>query len=587
MEKLINPSEAEITFPDIQNIEDYANAYKYGGDYLEFVSQLAVILSETLGTQMTAIFMDTGKAFTLDAIHGSLSGKELKMSVLGGGNFEELISSSNDYLELKEDLYFRTSENKRICLMCMDTGFKYVIPLNIDDKIVGMIFTERLDDKYFKGIRGKKFKEILSLISQKLRLGKADLILEKESLRKATMFGLTEKLSSITETEKLLKTILDYLKSVIEYNAAGIFLIEGKNKKIKYRYQVGFDLERLEEVDLKVGRGIIGSSIKLKKAILTPDVSLEPKYIVARQETNSEICVPLIRGDKVLGAFNVENDKSYAYGFDDLDMLTGVANIAAVAIDNARLFKLSKEKQAIERDIEIAADIQRALLPHRLPEVEGLDIAASTIQSKMVGGDLYDVSMFASGRVSISIGDVSGKGVPAAILMANLYASYKGLARTNLPVEELVNQLNLIIYNTTDNDRFATFFYGVYDPEERQMAYCNGGHNPPLVIRSGGEIELLGIGGPALGFVTDAEYNSGIVKFNVGDYLLLYTDGVTESENKEGEFYELEKLYEITLKSRGKSAIEMHDNIIRDIQKFSKGSAAQADDVTLMSIRII
>ena len=587
MEKLIKPSEAEITFPDIQNIEDYANAYKYGGDYLEFVSQLAVILSETLGTQMTAIFMDAGKAFTLDAIHGSLSGKELKMSVLGGGNFEELISSSNDYLELKEDLYFRTSENKRICLMCMDTGFKYVIPLNIDDKIVGMIFTERLDDKYFKGIRGKKFKEILSLISQKLRLGKADLILEKESLRKATMFGLTEKLSSITETEKLLKTILDYLKSVIEYNAAGIFLIEGKNKKIKYRYQVGFDLERLEEVDLKVGKGIIGSSIELKKAILTPDVSLEPKYIVARQETNSEICVPLIRGDKVLGAFNVENDKSYAYGFDDLDMLTGVANIAAVAIDNARLFKLSKEKQAIERDIEIAADIQRALLPHRLPEVEGLDIAASTIQSKMVGGDLYDVSMFASGRVSISIGDVSGKGVPAAILMANLYASYKGLARTNLPVEELVNQLNLIIYNTTDNDRFATFFYGVYDPEERQMAYCNGGHNPPLVIRSGGEIELLGIGGPALGFVTDAEYNSGIVKFNVGDYLLLYTDGVTESENKEGDFYELEKLYEITLKSWGKSAIEMHDNIIRDIQKFSKGSAAQADDVTLMSIRII
>jgi len=576
MEKLIKPSEAEITFPDIQNIED-----------LEFVSQLAVILSETLGTQMTAIFMDTGKAFTLDAIHGSLSGKELKMSVLGGGNFEELISSSNDYLELKEDLYFRTSENKRICLMCMDTGFKYVIPLNIDDKIVGMIFTERLDDKYFKGIRGKKFKEILSLISQKLRLGKADLILEKESLRKATMFGLTEKLSSITETEKLLKTILDYLKSVIEYNAAGIFLIEGKNKKIKYRYQVGFDLERLEEVDLKVGKGIIGSSIELKKAILTPDVSLEPKYIAARQETNSEICVPLIRGDKVLGAFNVENDKSYAYGFDDLDMLTGVANIAAVAIDNARLFKLSKEKQAIERDIEIAADIQRALLPHRLPEVEGLDIAASTIQSKMVGGDLYDVSMFASGRVSISIGDVSGKGVPAAILMANLYASYKGLARTNLPVEELVNQLNLIIYNTTDNDRFATFFYGVYDPEERQMAYCNGGHNPPLVIRSGGEIELLGIGGPALGFVTDAEYNSGIVKFNVGDYLLLYTDGVTESENKEGDFYELETLYEITLKSRGKSAIEMHDNIIRDIQKFSKGSAAQADDVTLMSIRII
>jgi len=536
---------------------------------------------------MTAIFMDVGKAFTLDAIHGSLSGKVLKMSVLGGGNFEELLSSSADYLELKDDLHFRTAENKRICLTCMDAGFKYVVPLKIDDVIVGMLFTERLDDKYFNESIGTKFKEILNLIAQKLRLGKADLILEKESLRKASMLGLIEKFSAITATEELLKTILDYLKSVIDYNAAGIFLIEGNNKRIKNRYQVGFDLHRLDEVDLKVGKGIVGSSIELKKAILTPDVSLEPKYVVAREETRSEICVPLIRGDKVLGAFNVENDKSYSYGFDDLEMLTGVANIAAVAIDNARLFKISKEKQEIERDIKIAADIQKALLPHHLPEVEGLDIAASTIQSKKVGGDLYDVSLFASGKVSITIGDVSGKGVPAAILMANLYASYKGLARTNLPVEELVNQLNLLIYDATDNDRYATFFYGVYDPEDRQMAYCNGGHNAPLVIRSDGNIELLKTGGPAIGFVTDAEYKSGIVRFNEGDYLLLYTDGVTEAEDRNGEFYEIEKLSEISLKSLGKSAVELHDNIIHDLHKFSKGSKVKSDDVTLISIRII
>ena len=571
----------------MQQIEDYVNAYKYGGDYLTFVKELALILSETLGTRMTAIFMDVGKAFTLDAIHGSLSGKVLKMSVLGGGNFEDLLLGSADYLELKEDLYFRTAENERICLMCMDAGFKYVVPLKIDDKIVGMLFTERLNDKYFNDTTGRKFKEILSLISQKLRLGKADLILEKESLRIATMLGLTEKLSAITATEELLITILEYLKGVIDYNAAGIFLIEGNNKKIKNRYQVGYELERLDEVDLKVGKGIIGSSIELKKAILTPDVSLEPKYVVARKETNSEICVPLIRGDKVLGAFNVENDKSYAYAFDDLDMLTGIANIAAVAIDNARLFKISKEKREIERDIKIAADIQKALLPHHLPEVEGLEIAASTIQSKQVGGDLYDVSMFASGRVSITIGDVSGKGVPAAILMANLYASYKGLARTNLPVEELVNQLNLLIYNATDNDRYATFFYGVYDPKDRQMAYCNGGHNSPLVIRSDGNIELLETGGPAIGFVTDAEYKSGKVKFNTGDYLLLYTDGVTEAENRNGDFYEIEKLLETALKSLGKSATEMHDNIIQDLHKFSKGSKSKSDDVTLISIRII
>ena len=571
----------------IRKIELFSGKYKYGSDYSIFVEGVAKVISENLDTGMTAIFMDSGKAFTLDAIYGAKSGNELKLSVLGGGIFEDLLRSTVDFMKLEEEMNFRTTENKEVCLLCLEAGFNFIIPLKLDEKPVGMIFTELMDAAHFKGKRGVRLRKALSELSARLRMGKLNTILELESRRKNAMLGLAERLSSLIDTEELLKSILEYLVGVVDYNAAGIFLVKSKSGKIENRYQVGYDKERLKEIDLKIGKGVIGMCIEQKKAILIPDVSRESRYIAARNETGSEICVPLIRGKKVIGAFNVENDKTYAYGFDDLEMLTGVSNIAAVAIENSRLFKIYKEKEEIERDLSIAADIQRALLPGSLPEVEGVEIAASTIPSKMVGGDLYDVSKFVSGRLSIAIGDVSGKGIAAAILMANLYASYKGLARANLPAEELVGNLNRLIHDNTEPDRYATFFYSIYDPDEGWLAYCNGGHNAPILIRKGGDVEYLKTGGPAIGFVTDREYHSSQVDLFSGDRLLFYTDGVTEAANSKGEFYGEDRLEELAVKSKVKSARAMHDEIMRDITLYTKGVPERSDDITLVILSIL
>lgn len=571
----------------IRKIELFSGKYEYGSDYSMFVEGAAKVISENLDAGMTAIFMDSGKAFTLDAMHGGESGDELKLSVLGGGNFEELLTSTKDFMKLESEMKFRTTENREVCLLCLEAGFNFIIPLKLDDKPVGMIFTESMDAAHFMGKRGVRLRNVLSELSAQLRMGKLNSILELESRRKNAMLGLAERLSSLLGTEELLKSILDYLIEVVDYSAAGIFLVKSESGKIEDRYQVGYDKERLKEIDLKIGKGIIGMSIEQKRAILIPDVSRESRYIAARRETGSEICVPLIRGEEVIGAFNVENDRTYAYGFDDLEMLTGVSNIAAVAIENSRLFKLFKEKEEIERDLSIAADIQRALLPDILPEVEGVEIAASTIPSKMVGGDLYDISKFASGRLSIAIGDVSGKGIPAAILMANLYASYKGLARANLPAEELIGNLNKIIHDNTEPDRYATFFYAIYDPEEGWLAYCNGGHNPPILIRKGGDVEYLKTGGPAIGFVTDAEYHSSQVDLLSGDRLLLYTDGITEAANKRGNFYGDDRLVELAVKSKVKSARAMHDEIMRDVALYTKGVPERSDDITLLIFHIL
>jgi len=586
-EQLLRNFSPKQTYPGFDKLMNYATSHEYGSDYSRFIEGLAEILSVDLNMKMTSIFMDSGKAYTQDAVFGAVDGKELKLSVMGGGNFEELISSTDDYLKLEKNLYFRTVENKRLCILCIEKGFSYVIPLKIDEKPIGMIFSEVLNENYFIGENGKKFRKALNSLSRRLRMSKLNSILEKESIRKNTMLGLSEKLSALDDTEDLLKSILEYLSGVISYDAAGIFLVKGKHKKIINRHQVGYDKKRLEELNLKVGKGVIGMSIEQKKAILIPDVAFEPAYIPAREGTGSEICVPMIRRGKVIGAFNVENDETYAYGFDDLEMLTGISNIAAVAIDNAILFKESKEKEELERDLTIAADIQRALLPINLPPFPGLEIAASTIPSKLVGGDLYDVSSFASGLIAIAIGDVSGKGVPAAILMANLYASYKSLARTNLPVENLVSNLNGLIHDVTTDERYATFFYGIYDPDEYKFTYCNGGHNPPILLRKDGKIQLLKVGGPAIGFVTDGEYRSEVIELSAGDLLVLYTDGITEAEDPSGNFYEYRRLEQLLIKTKGVSAKTLSKEIMKDLNTFTKGSDHRSDDITLICMKIL
>ena len=171
--------------------------------------------------------------------------------------------------------------------------------------------------------------------------------------------------------------------------------------------------------------------------------------------------------------------------------------------------------------------------------------------------------------------------------MANLYASYKSLARTNLPVENLLSNLNEIIYDNTADDRYATFFYGVYDPDDRKMAYCNGGHNPPILLRIDGSIELLKVGGPAIGFVTDGEYSSEVIEFSVGDYLVLYTDGVTEAEDPSGNFYGNERLEALLTKTKSTSALKLSEEIMKDLNRFRKGNDQPSDDITLICIKII
>ncbi|MDZ7771152.1 MAG: PP2C family protein-serine/threonine phosphatase [Balneolaceae bacterium] len=277
-----------------------------------------------------------------------------------------------------------------------------------------------------------------------------------------------------------------------------------------------------------------------------------------------------------------------AYSASDYNFLRSLGNLALLSIQKTYLLEERIEKERLEEELGIAKSIQQGLLPDPIPSCESLDIAAANISSHQVGGDYYDILETPGDELLFAIGDVTGKGIPAALLMANLQAMLHVLLPVDITLSEASGRVNDIIFSNTPSDKFITFFWGAIDPESRRLRYVNAGHNPPVWLRSGaGEVEELSEGGLILGAMpTMQPYEEGRVQLSSGDLLVFYTDGVTEAMNPAlDEEYGEERLYDCIKTNRDKEANALLQAIVDDINRFSED--IQYDDVTLIVVRVL
>ena len=301
------------------------------------------------------------------------------------------------------------------------------------------------------------------------------------------------------------------------------------------------------------------------------------------RERGIEASVPMVVQGEVRGVLLVGASLQRTLDAEDIEYLASLANLAVTSLENARLLDEMIEKKRMEEDLRIAAEIQRGLLPERLPEISGYEIAACTIPSQQVGGDCYDVIDLEDGRVLVSIADVSGKGTPASLLMANVQAAVRALSRIDLPLPELTARINDVIYQNTAVDKFITAFFGILDTRTGTFTYVNAGHNHPYLFGAR-EIVALDRGGLILGVMPSVvPYEEGSVRMEPGDLLLLYTDGVSECLNPEREEYGEERLRALFSGSRDVSAAEAVDRTQQDLLGFARG-AQQSDDITMLAI---
>jgi len=282
------------------------------------------------------------------------------------------------------------------------------------------------------------------------------------------------------------------------------------------------------------------------------------------------------------------------YTDDDVEFIYSVGSLAIISLENRRLFKEALEKQKMEEELEIARDIQKNLLPHSIPEFSNFDIAAVTLSSKQVGGDYYDIITLDQNTFCLAIGDVSGKGVPAALLVANLQAFLKTTCKQGMKLDEATGLINDLISENTTDGKFITFFWGIFDNETKVLNYVNAGHNPPLLIRDG-KIIKLEKGGIILGVMkTFTPYLSESVNLQKDDVIVLFTDGITEAKNTKDDEFSDEKLEMLALSlsssisigsERPHSADEILTAIQSEVKAFASG-ADQSDDITLLVIKV-
>jgi serine phosphatase RsbU (regulator of sigma subunit) len=326
--------------------------------------------------------------------------------------------------------------------------------------------------------------------------------------------------------------------------------------------------------------------INEKSSILVRDAQLDDAFkgrmSIVEQRVHTMMAAPLQTKDRIIGLIYLDSPFVLReFTKDDLSLLTVLANVAAIRLENARLAEIEAAERIMQFDLSQAAQIQRYMLPERAPEVAGADLAGYNAACRTVGGDYYDFFTYPDGRVALTLGDVSGKGMPASLMAMGLHARVQVLAEDPTDLAAFMTRLNKATCAKCPANRFITFFFCVLDAASGQVAFANAGHNPPIVVRSSGEALMLEGGGPVLGILPAAPYTQMFTHLDRGDMLVLYSDGVTEATNLNYDEFGEQRLIDTLKAHRTKPATEIVDAVTQALADFTAG-APQADDITLV-----
>ncbi len=406
------------------------------------------------------------------------------------------------------------------------------------------------------------------------------------------LLDITKKISRSLNLDEVLNLVMDTLGTLLPYDAAGIYLIEtneddGNQYIFKSRVIRGYEISfELIEPRLKLGEGFIGRVAQTGQAIISPDVSQDERYFKARVRTRSEMVAPIISNDKVIGAFDLESDELNAYNEDDLSVLQLLTSQVAIIIEKVQLHEQAVEKKRIEAQLEIARQVQLELLPDHDPQFENFDISAYVFPTEEVSGDYYDWVKIFDDQIGIVVADAVGKGIPAALLMSFLRASLRAGVQVGYAPHIAMSKVNNLLWDSVEDHQFITAIYGILDGTNRTFVFSNAGHNPPMLIKPDGEYKYVEYGDTPLGMFHEARYHQHFIRFEQGQVMVIYTDGITEAANEAGEEYGNDRFAASVLECIDRPAKQMIDHIRKDVADFTERKFLD-DDGTLFIVKAL
>jgi sigma-B regulation protein RsbU (phosphoserine phosphatase) len=458
------------------------------------------------------------------------------------------------------------------------------VPLIVKNRVIGVINIESEQKDYFR----EDHVRLLTLIASRMAVGIENARLHTRTSRQAKtlllMNEIARELTSILNVDELLKHIAELLSRLIDYQMFSILLIDASGEKLQHRFSLRFQENIQIKHDIRIGDGLVGHAAQHKHAVLVPDVSKDKRYIQLNPETRSELAAPLIYKDKVIGVLDLEHTKKGFFTEDHKRTVNTLAAQVAIALENARLYEeINKQEKRLERDLAMARELQFRLLPQSRPVLRNLEIAAKFAPARAIGGDLYDFVSYSLSRTAIVIGDVSGKGAPAAIYAALV----SGILRSHSPIEpsasEMLSAVNFSLGERRIDGQFVSIIYAIWDDENLILNVANSGLPRPIYCH-GDQVEIIEATGLPLGLFDDAEYEEFSFQANPGDVFVFFSDGILDATNKAGELFGRRRVEQI-VKCSTKSAQDIVDTIFAAVADHASG-VETFDDQTVVAIRV-
>ena len=406
-----------------------------------------------------------------------------------------------------------------------------------------------------------------------------------------TLADIGREVAAVLDLDELLSRVAQLTRRLVDYRTFGILLLDEQRGELDIEVAVQYG-EKVVPPKVALGEGLVGYAALHREAVLVPDVSKDPRYIKVVEDVRSELVVPMLLKDRCLGVFDLESPELDAFTKRDVEILTLLASQAAVAIENARLYEeVSKTEARIEKELRFARRVQAALLPTQLPKrIKGVDLAAAFESARELGGDFHDFLLPDSNTLIVAVGDVSGKGVPAALYSAFAGELVRGRSfrRRYLPERSspsaVLSSMNTILHERQLEEYYCTLVYSVFDLKRRTMTLANSG--VPYPIRASGEtVEQIQSPGVPLGTFMGVTYDDITLPLVSQDVFVFCSDGVFEAMNQKNEEFSAEQLLEVVRRTRALTAKEIVNAIVQAVEEH-RGGSIRNDDLTVVALKI-
>jgi len=456
------------------------------------------------------------------------------------------------------------------------------VPMLARNMLVGVIDVQSTSEKAYTEYDRALLRLIASRVASSIDNARLYRRVERQNRTLRTLSRISHEFASILEIDELLGKIADTVRQLINYDAFSILLVDEQQKALRHRVSVRHD-QRVNIDNVPLGKGITGAAAESREPVRVDDTLADPRYIASHPDIRSEVAVPLIVKDRVVGVMDLESDRVAYFTEEHVRTLSLLAPQIATSMENARLYEeVARRQRRMEEDLKAARELQTWLLPTEPPELANLEVAIGLRPAREISGDIYDFSQHDDDHATVAFGDVSGKGAAAALYGSLMSGLLRTVARRRRTPSTLMKALNDALVDRKVEARYVTLLVLVWHPHSLQFSMANAGALPPMICRDG-EILKFRVEGVPLGLLPDRDYEEISFQARSGDVFVLYSDGITDHLSPSGEEYGRRKLTDVVRASCRLSAQGVIDAIFADLDRVNR---ELFDDQTLVVLKV-